>query len=39
MAKALRVPSKDLKGRISSLLEAKKLKKTGFKRATKYFAA
>jgi hypothetical protein len=39
MAKSLGLPSKDLKGRISLLVDAKKLKKTGQKRATKYFTA
>jgi hypothetical protein len=37
MAKTLGVPSKDLKGRISRLIDGKKLRKTGQKRATKYF--
>jgi hypothetical protein len=38
MAKALGVPSKDLKLRVPLLLSSRKLKKTGVKRATKYFA-
>lgn len=39
MGKALRVPTSDLKLRVLGLLEQKKLKKTGAKRATKYFPA
>jgi hypothetical protein len=39
MAKSLGVPSKDLKLRIARLIDDKKLKKTGQKRATKYFVA
>ncbi len=37
MAKSLGVPSGDLKSRVALLIDAKKLKKTGVKRATKYF--
>lgn len=37
MAKSLGVPSNDLKSRISILIDGKRLKKTGFKRATKYY--
>ena len=39
MAKTLGVPSKDLKLRIKLLVTGKKLRKTGQKRATKYFVA
>lgn len=39
MAKALGVPSNDIKLRVSLLLDGRKLKKTGVKRATKYFLA
>lgn len=38
IAKALGVPSNDLKPRVSLLVDGKELKKTGVKRATKYFA-
>lgn len=38
MAKGLGVPSNDLKSRIALLIDAKKLRKTGHKRATKYFS-
>jgi hypothetical protein len=37
MAKGLGVPSKDLKPRVAILVDGRKLKKTGVKRATKYF--
>ncbi|MFO0680511.1 MAG: hypothetical protein U0234_00605 [Sandaracinus sp.] len=39
MAKSLGVSSNDLKLRVSLLLDGKKIKKTGVKRATKYFPA
>jgi len=37
MGKALGVPTNDLKLRVGNLVAARKLKKTGVKRATKYF--
>lgn len=39
MAKSLGVPSGDIKSRVALLIDAKKLKKTGVKRATKYFVS
>ncbi len=39
MGKTLGVPTDDLKLRVLGLVEAKRLKKTGVKRATKYFPA
>jgi hypothetical protein len=39
MGKALGVPTNDLKLRVLGLVGSKKIKKTGVKRATKYFAA
>jgi hypothetical protein len=39
MAKSLGVPSGDIKSRVALLIEAKKLKKTGVKRASKYFVS
>lgn len=39
MGKALAVPTRDLKARVLRLLAAGKIKKTGLKRATKYFPA
>ena len=39
MAASLGVPSGDLKSRVALLVDARKLKKTGVKRATKYFVS
>lgn len=38
MAKGMNMPSHDLKPRVALLVDSKQLKKTGVKRATKYFA-
>ena len=38
LSKSLRIPSKDLKRPVADLLEGKKLRKTGARRGTKYFA-